>query len=723
MMIKPSTQIALVFGGLVSSVFLYFGWYNSSDKITTIHRTKVMCCGYGDRIKIIESAYRKYENEPIAIDMGTCNGKSVWGTLFDKMDSVHISSCEEKHSIKSNQKIYSVENPTDLKRDKCVGRMNRKNHNKKNPYEYLTTDSMRHVVETMYHSVSDHIRGPVNRFKNKHFKKYMVGVHIRYGNPNEKTGKNSDRDFARKMRNKFILNDDIDTYVQKQLQMIDQMVLAMGKGINSYGIYIASDTKRVIDIAKKYSNKIISRPDTYFPESGHPLTYNKLRHNNGGSTTCNMTWFEDPLKDLLLLSETDIFISSSPSGFTLFPAVHMLNNGKPYCQMSSSSSSDCWDHRGSYTQVNDICSLVTESREIFKRSEDVFQLEKQMDEMVFHKSRRVLLSNDCYDTLTKNINDIKKRMEELYDININTNRGMMVNNSVPNPTRPCKKTTFDDQGKIYCENHTRPPITGFDINHSVTFIGDSITKRFFNTYVQRRNSDGTQIHKGSRCNTGQLLFPRQDFIYNISKRVDAGPIAYGLDHPGCMDCSSCGAQKIKFGDSYLEYIGMEFAKDYTTGNGTFTSQDMITRYLSKNEPDVIYYSVGTHDWLLLTNKTRPRDWFKNKKYNGGNFNTNIFKENIQSWVNSLKTNIKRSKICVGLVPFTGFSEANALLPKLNQIHKDILIRNNITCIVDMMELSRPWSIDVSNPMVKNAIPDGLHPQNDFFHVIINSKYF
>lgn len=303
----------IVFLGIIT--ILLSGVDDKSDGVIErhpVHRLDVTCCGYGDRLKVI--AKHMDSSHTLAINWGPCGDvtDNVWAHMFDNMPVYEDVDCKDGAATTSlNLLGSSLGGPAYYK---C-------RHPNVIPRGTRISDTHNHLIhklgKEMYKGMSDHIRTEVE------FLTAPVAWHVRYGNPDQ-NGHNNDKDFARKRRG-AVFGDDLDAYIMKTISEINRIAGPETK------VFVSTDTKRVLDrIIELGSGRFYGRNGTLYSTTGHFMTFPRLRTNNGGKT-CDIRWFEDPVKDMMTMGNARILFSSNPSGFTLLPASRVMANGGLYC--------------------------------------------------------------------------------------------------------------------------------------------------------------------------------------------------------------------------------------------------------------------------------------------------------------------------------------------------------------------------------------------------------
>ena len=318
-------------------------------------RLDIVCCGYGDRVKYAHKAMGR--DRIIAIDMGPCGGESnVWSYIFDKMPQVSLndgcdvdtsgigrlrgeyvvsmgSSRREKTSMFG--KCSTIDEVPKTKLDIFIP-------NDESELQSLSCPFVAELVTSMQRGVSQFIEDDIAGFKRTHRwsnNKPIFAWHLRYGNINASTA-GADANFANKNRAKD-MHDNLDVYLKGYLNVIANMAQDRGWGDN-YKVFVATDTRMVAERVKQLGDgKVFTRDDAFYSASGHPLTWGHLNSHRGDK--CDLTWFVDPVKDLLLLGSADVLLSSNPSGFVLYPAVATLLQRKEFCRASTLFKVQCWD--------------------------------------------------------------------------------------------------------------------------------------------------------------------------------------------------------------------------------------------------------------------------------------------------------------------------------------------------------------------------------------------
>ncbi|CAG2205017.1 unnamed protein product [Mytilus edulis] len=132
---------------------------------------------------------------------------------------------------------------------------------------------------------------------------------------------------------------------------------------------------------------------------------------------------------------------------------------------------------------------------------------------------------------------------------------------------------------------------------SVVYLGDSCMYHLFMAILGKTRS--CKVRKqASRCSL--ISYFGQQKLYNWTKPSSIeGPVWYGLTHPFCTDCSKCNSALFHCGETKIEYISVEYARDVeiqsTIGN---TTQEAVSLYLNSSFTNVCVVNSGIHDMML-----------------------------------------------------------------------------------------------------------------------------
>lgn len=239
----------------------------------------------------------------------------------------------------------------------------------------------------------------------------------------------------------------------------------------------------------------------------------------------------------------------------------------------------------------------------------------------------------------------------------------------------------------------------------MVFIGDSMTWRTILAF--RSLAKGITDWKWKkrapvRC-PGKFYDSHFAGTYDGKKHDDMGPLHYGIQHPGCTDCSGCDTFSVS--GTYngkrvsYEYLAMEFAKDkmlQTKDYGT-TQEYVIEKYLKPDPPDLVYFSFGAHDM----------------EYVHDAHNATFFSENVDWFLNLLKTNIPTTKVCVTLFPRRWWRGRDELYGEMNRLQREIILKHNLTCVIDGENLGHVP--DKYQPIV---VHDGTHFPVKFYEMVL-----
>ena len=146
----------------------------------------------------------------------------------------------------------------------------------------------------------------------------------------------------------------------------------------------------------------------------------------------------------------------------------------------------------------------------------------------------------------------------------------------------------------------------------MVFMGDSQMKNLGGSFIslfQQGNCKEDKTKRTDRCGIVSNYFrlPEPRVWVRPNHRLLEGPIAHGLQNPGCNDMKStwglyrCGAPAVHSSVS-LELLGVEFARDVEMQNALFNStQESTIHYLvnSTDRVSVVVVNTGLHDALVV----------------------------------------------------------------------------------------------------------------------------
>lgn len=149
------------------------------------------------------------------------------------------------------------------------------------------------------------------------------------------------------------------------------------------------------------------------------------------------------------------------------------------------------------------------------------------------------------------------------------------------------------------------------------FIGDSFVNRQVLDFMIQLSPfihAMKKVKEAGRCTLGSYLMDHFTPLFNGQKDPFVGPAEFGLQQPGCIDCSSCNAFKsdglYKNETISIEYIPIEFTKDRALQTiGLETSQDVLIEYLRKHKDDFhfVYIGQSVHDMFQYRSLSNTSD--------------------------------------------------------------------------------------------------------------------
>lgn len=166
-----------------------------------------------------------------------------------------------------------------------------------------------------------------------------------------------------------------------------------------------------------------------------------------------------------------------------------------------------------------------------------------------------------------------------------------------------------------------------------------------------------------------------------------GPLAYGVEHRGCQDCSGCGAVKWLCNDSnlLLEFIGIEYAMDveYPTAKFQTTQESIVEGYLKQryNNNSFVYFNTGIHDASFKRTFLEKRKNYARNLCGYFNVLLKVFKAEQVAWLTT--TGVRRLKQPKNWRKII----TNDLIEEFNDISIDLASKHGVY-VFDLFELSR-----------------------------------
>ena len=136
------------------------------------------------------------------------------------------------------------------------------------------------------------------------------------------------------------------------------------------------------------------------------------------------------------------------------------------------------------------------------------------------------------------------------------------------------------------------------------FLGDSTMLRLSRAFISateqtlRVTCKIVRFAPVPRCGMMEYLgITRAKVWEKPNQSTNVGPLAFGLGHPFCNDCSGCDPYEAKCPRFGIEYLPVEFAKDMELqSNFSLFTQENIRLYLSRRpRNDVAFVNSGLHD--------------------------------------------------------------------------------------------------------------------------------
>ena len=142
----------------------------------------------------------------------------------------------------------------------------------------------------------------------------------------------------------------------------------------------------------------------------------------------------------------------------------------------------------------------------------------------------------------------------------------------------------------------------------ILFLGDSTMSYLWKEAhkIEHRYPLPSKNIASSRCDWLQSFGIKPSKVWRMPNRTREGPVAYGLDHHWCTDCSGCNTfmavpKSNEDNKLLMDYIAVEFARDVEMqsvyGN---TTQETLSRYLQLEGKlySLCVINSGVHDMVI-----------------------------------------------------------------------------------------------------------------------------
>jgi hypothetical protein len=253
---------------------------------------------------------------------------------------------------------------------------------------------------------------------------------------------------------------------------------------------------------------------------------------------------------------------------------------------------------------------------------------------------------------------------------------------------------------------------------NIVYIGDSIVGRLVSLLAPRLYPGivaKEDYGRAGRCDLGEFLLPgfRPTFDGQRGNDSMVGPYGFGLEKPGCQDCSGCDSYRIRGtfkGETVtFHYLSVEFTKDRELQTSGFsTTQELVAHYLaSQVKPDLIFLGQSAHDlasYSVDASETEKREW--RRRYLA-------IADNLLRMLHGSSSDPVIVYSVLNPVQYPNGNEAvNSVLPNITAI-VDTLPRSvllNTRLLLNDLHLDH-WEAD---KLTKAVIPDGVHPISPFF---------
>jgi hypothetical protein len=256
------------------NVHLNSSYYNAVHELLVPRRCDINCCGIGDRLRVMFYHLVRFPNA--LFNWGPCRSTTNVLTLLSNITSpiIYRGNNYPKFSSMPCTSIYGI------------------------TIEQWHNDVDAHPEIVM--KIATVLQQDIQILPESGC------IHIRTGNGNDAQFESRKRAF------------DIHAFIEKAVTLMpyaDQ-------------IYVASDNIHAFKLVQQLTPVpvIPINTTTIIDGDGHPLLWHKLRNNNGGAS-CQPAWFDEGMRDMWFLSQCDVLVGSSNTGFMVIPrAIAKFNN-------------------------------------------------------------------------------------------------------------------------------------------------------------------------------------------------------------------------------------------------------------------------------------------------------------------------------------------------------------------------------------------------------------
>lgn len=321
---------------IVASPWLNQHVADEQDKVVVMNvsnqhlkRLDIVCCGFGDRVKELVQHASPYHT--LVVNMGRCgpNITNIWNHFFPSMPTYEgqPNTCDVKPNpgVPSAGRWLAGLNESDEMIVKCK----KEHYNHK--YGRIMTQDYRRVIRDknaegliseLYSSLNPSMRQRMSEIIGMN-ETDVVTWHIRYGNMRTESDYKYDRDYARKNRNDVYGNQEaLLLTLNRTLHEITRIAR------NPRKIVVVGDTPWVLQMVETlgFDGIVTTYKTQNYRRAGHPMVFNKMRYNNGGSR-CDIKMLEGTLVDMMVLGYGRILFASNPSSFLILPAMKVIQDG------------------------------------------------------------------------------------------------------------------------------------------------------------------------------------------------------------------------------------------------------------------------------------------------------------------------------------------------------------------------------------------------------------
>ena len=237
-----------------------------------------------------------------------------------------------------------------------------------------------------------------------------------------------------------------------------------------------------------------------------------------------------------------------------------------------------------------------------------------------------------------------------------------------------EKNSREDQPKCLklLDGHIQDKVS------KVLYLGDASMYQLFKAKSQNYNCACSHTVNASRCNLMEMLGLKRASHWKAPTIKESGPVAYGKEHPFCMDDSDCPSticvDSIKKTECIEQnFLSVEFAKDVEMQTETTrTTQETVALYLKTQvRSDLCIVGPGFNDMAIV------------------NILDVTYSKNLKWYLNILKPHC--SKVLVlGQISVTEdpkYPQKNVRVKTWNRIAAEIIRRLDFAMYVDVFTAS------------------------------------